>query len=72
MLRDLGEHRLKDLTRPEHIFQLAATELPAEFPLLRTLDRQAHNLPVQPTPFIGRERELASCAACWGGRMCAC
>src|SRR5436190_6346533 len=36
-LRDMGEHRLKDLTRPEHIFQLVAMDLPGEFPALRTL-----------------------------------
>jgi Mrp family chromosome partitioning ATPase len=51
-LRDLGEHRLKDLTAPERLFQLGD----GEFPPLRTL-RQAH-LPVQATPLIGREREL--------------
>jgi predicted ATPase/class 3 adenylate cyclase len=57
-LRDLGEHRLKDLQRPERIAQLVMAGLPAEFPLLRTLERHRHNLPVQATPLIGREREL--------------
>jgi class 3 adenylate cyclase len=38
-LRDLGEHRLKDLFRLERVYQLLAPELPSEFPLLRTLDR---------------------------------
>jgi predicted ATPase/class 3 adenylate cyclase len=52
-LRDLGEHRLKDLTAPERLFQLGD----GTFPPLRTLRRA--NLPVQPTPLIGRERELA-------------
>ena len=51
-LRDLGEHRLKDLTAPERLFQLGD----GEFPPLRTL-RRGH-LPVQATPLIGREREL--------------
>jgi serine/threonine protein kinase len=37
-LRDLGEHRLKDLRHTEHIFQLVAPSLPSDFPLLRTLD----------------------------------
>lgn len=60
MLRDLGAHRLKDLTRPEQIFQLLAPDLPADFPPLRTLDARATNLPVQPTPLIGREREVAA------------
>ena len=57
-LRDLGEHRLKDLTTPEHIFQVVAPDLPAEFPPLKTLDNHPNNLPIQPTPLIGREHEL--------------
>ncbi len=59
-LRDLGEHRLKDLIRPEHLFQLVAPGLPAGFPPPRTLEHQPNNLPLQLTPFIGRERELAA------------
>jgi predicted ATPase/class 3 adenylate cyclase len=58
-LRDLGEHRLKDLFRPERIFQLLAPELPSEFPPLRTLEAYRNNLPLQPTPLIGREKEVA-------------
>src|SRR5688572_21794958 len=54
----LGEFRLKDLVRPEHIFQLSTASLPAEFPALRTLDLRANNLPVQRSPLIGREQEL--------------
>jgi predicted ATPase/class 3 adenylate cyclase len=57
-LRDLGEHRLKDLVRPERIFQLLAPDLPADFARLRTLDTHPQNLPLQPTPLIGREREV--------------
>ncbi len=57
-LRDLGEHRLKDLFRPERVFQLLAPELPSEFPPLRTLDACRNNLPLQPTPLIGREKEV--------------
>jgi predicted ATPase/class 3 adenylate cyclase len=57
-LRDLGEHRLKDLIRPEHIFQLIHPHLPAEFPPLRSLDASPNNLPIQITTFIGREHEL--------------
>lgn len=53
-VRDLGDHRLKDLSGPERIFQLGD----GEFPRLRTL--RATNLPVQPSPLIGRERELAT------------
>lgn len=60
---DLGEHRLRDLTRPEHIFQVMAPDLPTEFPPLKTLDNRPNNLPVQPTPLIGREKEVADVAA---------
>ena len=58
-LRDLGEHRLKDLTRPEHIFQLVVPGLPADFPPLRTLDARRTNLPAQVTALIQREQEVA-------------
>ena len=58
-LRDLGEHRLKDLFRPERVFQLLAPELPSEFPPLRTLDAYRNNLPLQPTPLVGREKEVS-------------
>jgi predicted ATPase len=58
-LRDLGEHRLKDLAIPERVFQLVHPDLPADFPPLRTLDARPHNLPLQVTSFVGRERELA-------------
>jgi predicted ATPase/class 3 adenylate cyclase len=57
-LRDLGEHRLKDLERPEHIFQLLIPGLVADFPPLLSLDRRPNNLPAQPTALIGRETEL--------------
>ncbi len=57
-LRDLGERRLKDLIRPERIYQLVASDLPAEFPPLKTLDARAHNLPIQLTSFVGREQEM--------------
>src|SRR5207248_4540578 len=58
-LRAMGEHRLKDLPRPEHIFQLVAPGLPSEFPPLKSLDSMPNNLPVQLTSFVGREREIA-------------
>ncbi|MEK6274810.1 MAG: adenylate/guanylate cyclase domain-containing protein [Actinomycetota bacterium] len=58
-LRDLGEHRLKDLSRPQRIFQLVAEGLEGDFPALATLENRPTNLPPQPTPLIGRERELA-------------
>jgi len=59
VLRDLGTHRLKDLTRPEHIFQVVAPRLPVDFPPLRSLDTRPHNLPAQLTPLIGRAEEVA-------------
>jgi predicted ATPase/class 3 adenylate cyclase len=57
-LRDLGEHRLRDLLEPERVFQLLHPDLPATFLPLRSLGGQPHNLPLQPTPFLGREREV--------------
>ena len=57
-LDDLGEHRLKDLVRPERIFQVVAPGLQKEFPPLKTLNAYRHNLPVQLTSFVGREKEL--------------
>ena len=59
-LRDLGEHRLKDLGRPMHLFQLVIFDLPSDFPPLHTLESFLNNLPVQPTPFLGREQEVAA------------
>ena len=58
-LLDLGEKRLKDLLRPEHLFQLNISELPTTFPPLKTLDSFPNNLPRQLTSFIGRENEIA-------------
>jgi predicted ATPase/class 3 adenylate cyclase/DNA-binding CsgD family transcriptional regulator len=59
-LRDLGEHRLKDLQRPSRLFQLVIADLPADFPPLKTLDSRPNNLPVQFTRLIGREQEVAA------------
>src|SRR5207302_1979061 len=58
-LRDLGEHGLRDLVRPEHVFQLSHLDLPLDFPPIKTLDAFSHNLPLQLTSFVGRARELA-------------
>jgi class 3 adenylate cyclase len=58
-LRNLGRHRLKDLTEPQQVFQLVHSELPAEFAPLLSLDAHRHNLPVQATSLIGREPEVA-------------
>ena len=59
-LQDLGEHRLKDLGSPSHLYQLIIPDLEASFPPLKTLDSYAHNLPIQPTPFIGREKVVST------------
>ena len=59
-LRDLGEHLLRDLQQPEHIFQLIAPGLPSDFPPIKTLDARPNNLPSQRSPLVGRERELAT------------
>ena len=56
-LRDLGEHRLKDLSGPQRLYQLGDSD----FPPLRTLYQT--NLPIQPSPLVGRERELAEAGA---------
>src|SRR5215210_3547652 len=66
-LRDLGEHRLMDLTRPERVFQLLIPDLPEDFPALRTLDVRPNNLPVQPTPLVGREKEVEAVRERLGG-----
>ncbi len=57
-LRDLGEHRLKDLTQPRHLFQVVAADLPEDFPPIRSLDALPNNLPRQLTSFVGRDREI--------------
>ncbi len=62
-LRDLGEHRLKDLAHPHRLFQVIVGGLRADFPPLRSLDPHLHNLPIQLTSFIGREGEIAEVKA---------
>ncbi|MET0985831.1 MAG: adenylate/guanylate cyclase domain-containing protein [Steroidobacteraceae bacterium] len=58
-LRDLGRVRLKDLSTPEHVYQVVHVDLRTEFPALRSLEATPNNLPQQATSFIGREKELA-------------
>lgn len=64
-LRDLGLHRLKDLARPQQIFQLQAAGLDLDFPPLRSLDNRslAHNLPTPTSAFIGRKQEVKDVVA---------
>ena len=62
LLRDLGEHRLRDLGRPERLFQVVVAGLADRFPPLRTLEGRPTNLPAQATPLIGRRQELQELA----------
>jgi class 3 adenylate cyclase len=62
-LRDLGAHRLKDLQQAERIYQADLAGLPTDFPPLKALDTRPHNLPIQPGPLLGRERETAALLA---------
>src|SRR2546423_12101428 len=62
-LRDIGEHRLKDLGRKSRLFQLVIAGLPADFPPLRTLEAHPNNLPTHPTPLPAPEHELLNVKA---------
>lgn len=70
-LRDMGTHRLKDLTLPEHVWQLLHPDLPADFPPLRSLQSYANNLPIQETPFIGRDADLERLTELLDGKLAA-
>jgi class 3 adenylate cyclase len=56
-LRDLGEHYLSDLAQPENLYQLCHPALGSAFPPLKSLSVLKHNLPIQLTSFIGRDKE---------------
>src|SRR5881397_2476451 len=56
--RDLGAHRLKDLSAPERIYQLEIQGLLSDFPLLKTIEAGMKNLPLPRTSFVGRASEL--------------
>jgi predicted ATPase/class 3 adenylate cyclase len=58
-LRDLGEHRLKDLAHPHRLFQALAPDLPPDFPPLKSLEARPNNLRLQLSSFIGREHAIA-------------
>jgi predicted ATPase/class 3 adenylate cyclase len=62
-LLDLGEHRLRDLGRPERLVQVGRADLPRDFPPLRSLDAYPGNLPVQRTSFVGRAADLVEVRA---------
>jgi predicted ATPase/class 3 adenylate cyclase len=57
-LVDLGEHRLKDLAKPEHVFQVVHPDLRTDFPPINSLPRIEYTLPSQLTRFVGRRTEL--------------
>ena len=69
-LRDLGSHRLKDLGRPERVWQLCPRGGRVDYPPLRSLDAFGHNLPTRLTALVGRQAETAAVsAALAGGRL---
>ena len=63
---------MKDLIRPERVYQVIAPDLPHEFPALKTLDGRPHNLPAQTTPFIGRETPIPPSRSCSPMPMSVC
>jgi predicted ATPase/class 3 adenylate cyclase/Tfp pilus assembly protein PilF len=65
-LRDLGSVRLKDLSSPEHLYQIVHPQLQADFPPLRSLEATPNNLPQQVTSFVGRRKEVAETEAMLG------
>lgn len=62
-LVDLGQHRLRDLAEPGRIYEMRVDGIDETFPPLRSLDERPHNLPIELTTFIGRERELSEVKA---------
>jgi predicted ATPase/class 3 adenylate cyclase len=66
-LRDLGEHRLKDIDEPDRLSDLVIEGLPSDFPPPRTLDARPNNLPLQLTSFVGRTEEIAEVRRLLGG-----
>lgn len=61
-LRDLGPHRLKDISHPERLFDLVIEGLPSDFAPIKSLDARPNNLPLHLTSFVGREAEIAETA----------
>jgi predicted ATPase len=57
-IRDLGRHTLRDLPRPEQVYQLDVPDLPTQFPALRTASATLGDLPARLTSFVGREKDL--------------
>jgi predicted ATPase/class 3 adenylate cyclase len=69
-LIDLGQHRLRDVSETERVFQLAHPDLRAEFPPVKSLSNFRQNLPVQLTSFVGRERERGTVRTLIGSGGC--
>jgi predicted ATPase len=65
-LRELGEHRLKDLKEPEPAFQVLADGLVTEFPSLTSVEARPNNLPTPISNFVGRIREMAEVSSALG------
>lgn len=65
-LIDLGSHRLRDIDRPEQVYQVVVDDLQRSFPPLRSLSTRRSNLPLALTSFVGREKELAELEALVG------
>ena len=59
-LRDMGEHRLKGLINPEHLWQVVTSDLRQDFPALQSLNTIPNNLPLRSTSFLGREQDVSS------------
>ena len=59
---DLGDHRLRDLGEPEHVFQVTHPDLARDFPRLRSVDAYPTNLPLQATSFVGRDDDIVDVA----------
>jgi predicted ATPase/class 3 adenylate cyclase len=70
MFTDLGLRRLKDLMRPEHVWQLTIAALPSDFAPLTSLDARPNNLPIQTTPLLGREGEVSVVKQLIASRQC--
>ena len=62
-VRDLGTHRLKDLSASEHLYEIVIDDLEPAFPPLHTLEATPNNLPSQLTSFVGREDEMEELAS---------
>jgi predicted ATPase/class 3 adenylate cyclase len=69
-LTDLGLRRLKDLMRPEHVWQVTIAGLPADFAPLTSLDARPNNLPIQSTPLLGRDGEVVVVKQILASRQC--